>query len=187
MKRKLGNPPKKKVIRFNPNRIQKTDIKIPNFNYEVIATAEEKTTFTGHVTIIPTVLIFYLHAHELKVAATIMQEIMENGQCLLTTKQFCVRLKISIPTLYATMKHLRRLHVITEQRNGWKIQRGIDFKAVQHLNDIVSIEDRGIYTRLRAKCKDKNIEHITKDDIKAVYDQYVLPPDHDIEEEEEYD
>lgn len=187
MRRKSSKPSYEKTIKFNPNRVQTTDIKIPNFNYKVVAETEEKTAFTGHVTLIPTVLIFYLHANELKVAATIMQEIMENGRCLLATKQFCVRLQLSKPTLYSSMKALRRLHVIIEKRHGWKVDRSINYEAIQHLNDLVSIEDRGIYTRLRSKCKYRNIENITEKDLDGSYDKYVLPVDHDPEEEEEYD
>ena len=85
------------------------------------------------------------------------------------------------------MKALRRLHVIIEKRHGWKVDRSINYDAIQHLNDLVSIEDRGIYTRLRSKCKYRNIENITEKDLDESYDKYVLPVDHDPEEEEEYD
>lgn len=175
-------------ITFNANKIPKTDIKIPKLNYKVVVDdVSMQTAFTGNVIGLPTVLVFYLHASELKVVCVILQEIMERGACILTYQQLSKRLCISLPTLYQTMKNLKRMHIIDELRKGWKIRRWLDFQAIQHLNDLVDIEDRGIYPRLRRKCRNRNIGKITEDDVRSAYDQYVLPPDHDIEEEEEYD
>lgn len=178
----------KEKITFDPDSIPKTEIKIPKFKYKVaVDDVSMQTAFTGNVIGLPTVLIFYLHANELKVVCVILQEIMERGACILTYQQFSIRLCISLPTLYQTMRKLRTMNVIEELRKGWKVRRWLNFEAIQHLNDLVDTEDRGIYPRLRRKCKSKSIKKINEEDIKAVYDQYVLPPDHDIEEEEEYD
>lgn len=187
MRKKSDDDSINKVEKFYPNRIQKTDIKIPNFNYKVVAEVEEQTAFSGNVIVLPTVLLLYLRPNELRVAATILQEIMENGECLLTAQQFCIRLQLSLPTIHSTFTNLRKLHVMKETRKGWKIKRKIDFEAVQHFNDLVAGEDRGIFPRLRNRCRLKNIAHITRKDVEMAYDKYVLPPDHDIEEEEEYD
>lgn len=83
--------------------------------------------------------------------------------------------------------HLRRMKIMYEARYGWHVQRAIDYDTVQHLNDLLENEDRGIYKRLRAKCRLKNVKHLSKTDLEKAYDKYVLPVDHDIEEEEEYD
>lgn len=185
MKRRNDKPPKSlKVI---PQRIQEMNIDIPKVEYKVVAQPILKTQFTGHVTVIPTVLIFYLSNQEFKIVATIIQETMENGACVLNAKQFSVRNGISMPTLYTTIHNLRKMGIIYEEREGRSVKRAIDFNAVQHLNDLLSVEDRGIYIRLRNKVKHKNINNLTESDLERSYDKYVLPIDHDPEEEEEYD
>lgn len=181
----MGEPPK--TVKVIPGKIQKTGLQVPQLTYKVVAQPILKTEFTGNVAPIPTVLIFYLSANELMVVATIIQETMENAICLLTKKQFCIRLKMKMRNLSDTLYHLRKMHILYERRNGWKVQRMIDYKSVQHLNDLLENEDRGIYKRLRRKCRTKNINHITTNDLQKAYDKYVLPADHDIEEEEEYD
>lgn len=185
MKRRQEKPPKE--IRFKPERIQNMDIALPQVEYKVVAQPILKTKFTGHVTVIPTVLIFYLTNQEFKVVATIIQENMECGACVLSAKQLCIRNAISIPTMYSVLHNLRKMGIIYEQREGRNVKRAIDFNAVQHLNDLLNIEDRGIYKRLRGKVHQKNINNITKADLQKAYDKYVLPVDHDPEEEEEYD
>lgn len=176
-----------KTLPVQPKRIQNIAFAIPKLEYKVVAQPILKTTFTGHVTTIPTVLIFYLNPMEFKIVAAIIQETMENGVCLLTVPQFVTRFKASCKTIYDSLYRLRKMGIIYEDRQGRQVARAIDFDAVQHLNDILSIEDRGIYRRLRDKLRLKNINNITQKDLERVYDKYVLPPDHDIEEEEEYD
>lgn len=176
-----------KSLPVQPQRIQNVAFAIPKLEYKVIAQPILQTTFTGHVTTIPTVLIFYLNTTEFKIVAAIIQETVENGVCLLTIKQFATRLKVCIATIYDNFYNLRKMGIMYEDRQGRQVARAIDFNAVQHLNDILNIEDRGIYRRLRDKMRLKNINNITKEDFNRVYDKYVLPVDHDIEEEEEYD
>lgn len=176
-----------KTLPVHPQRIQNTEFAIPQLKYKVVAQPILKTAFTGHVTTIPTILIFYLNPMEFKVVAAIIQETMENGVCLLTAKQFSVRLKASMPSIYNSLYALRKMNIIYEERQGRSVARAIDFKAVQHLNDLLSIEDRGVYRRLRDRAKLKNINNITTKDLERIYDRHVLPADHDIEEEEEYD
>ncbi len=176
-----------KTLPVVPQRFQNIKLEIPQIEYKVVAQPILRTAFTGHVTTIPTVLIFYLNSYELKVVATIIQETMENGVCVLTLQQMCSRLRITYHNLSNALYCLKKMGIVYQERQGWQIARAIDFNAVQNLNDIVSEEDRGVYRRLRNKLKLKNINNITKDDLKRVYDIYVLPVDHDIEEEEEYD
>ena len=185
MKRRNEKPPKS--LKVEPQRIQNMDIAIPQLEYKVVAQPVLKTKFTGHVTVIPTVLIFYLNNQEFKVVATIIQETMERGACTLTAKQMSIRNSISMPTIYTVIHNLRKMGVIYEEREGVNVKRVIDFNAVQHLNDLVCIEDRGIYKRLRGKVHNKNINNLTEQDLEKAYDKYVLPADHDPEEEEEYD
>lgn len=170
-----------------PQRIQEIPLKLPRLEYKVVAQPILDTPFTGHVTTIPTVLIFYLHPTEFKVVASIIQDTMETGVCIMTVKQFSVRLKVEISTIYGALYCLRKMGIIYEYRQGAKVARAIDFDAVQHLNDLLKEEDRGIYCRLRSKMKLRKIENITEKDLEQVYDKYVLPTDHDIEEEEEYE
>lgn len=176
-----------KMLPVKPQRIQEIPLAIPKLEYKVIAQPILKTAFTGHVIAVPTILIFYLNSLEFKVVATIMQETMEVGVCVLTAKQFSVRTKACLPNIYNALHALRKMGIVYEYRQGRYVARAIDFNAVQHLNDLLSIEDRGVYRRLRDKLKLKNINNITKHDLERIYDKYVLPVDHDIEEEEEYD
>ena len=185
MRKRKDEPPK--VIKVKPQRIQNMDIAIPQLEYKVVAQPILKTQFTGNVTVIPSVLIFYLNNMEFKIVATIIQETMEKGVCVLTVKQMAIKNLMSMPSLYTTLHTLRKMKLIYEERSGKQVKRAIDFNAVQHLNDLTSNEDYGIYKRLRGKVKQKIIYNITKKDLEKCYDQYILPPDHDIEEEEEYD
>lgn len=185
MKRRKSKPVK--PLKVIPSRVKMMDINVPQMEYRVVAQPILKTQFTGHVSVIPTVLIFYLSNQELKVVATIIQETMENAVCTLSAKQLSVRIGISMPSLYTTIYKLRKMGVIYEERHGRHIKRAIDFNAVQHLNDLLNIEDRGIYKRLRGKLHNKNLNNITEQDLERAYDKYVLPVNHDPEEEEEYD
>lgn len=176
-----------KTLKVIPQRFQNVPLKVPKIEYKVVAQPVLKTAFTGHVTAIPTVLIFYLNSIEFKVVATIIQETMETGMCILTAEQMATRLKSTKHTIYDTIYHLRKMGVIYQYKQGYKVVKVIDFKAVQKLNDLLLYEDRGMYRRLRTKMRYRDINHITQDDLKKAYDLHVLPIDHDIEEEEEYD
>lgn len=178
---------KQKTIKIPPEKDLRMPISIPKVKYAVVKQSVLQTAFTGNVTVIPTVLVFYLRPSELRVVTTIIQETMENGVCELTAPQFCIRLKMSHPTFVKAMYNLTKMHVVYQERHGWKWVRAVDFNSVQHLNDVLAAEDRGVYTRLRTRCKNKNINNIGQDDLNRIYDQHVLSPDHDIEEEEEYD
>lgn len=176
-----------KTIEVIPGKIQKTSLEVPEIEYKIVAQPVLKSKFVGNIIPLPTVLIFYLHPRELVVVSVIIQEIMENGACLLNKKQFCIRLKMTARTISSTFYNLRKMKIMYEMRNGRKIQRLINYDSVQYLNDLLEREDRGIYKRLRAKCKIKDVNNITQKDLDKAYDKYVLPADHDIEEEEEYD
>lgn len=184
-KRKIRKIPK--TLPVKPQRIQNISLAIPQVEYKVIAQPILETAFTGHVTAIPTVLIFYLNPLEFKIVAVILQETVESGICLLSAAQLASRLKINIKSVYDNTHALKKMGIIYEQRQGFTVVRAIDFNAVQNLNDVLEEEDRGMYRRLRNKLRFKNINNITKEDLKRAYDKYVLPVDHDIEEEEEYD
>ena len=92
-----------------------------------------------------------------------------------------------IQTVYTVLNNLKKMGIVYEDRKGWDVLRAIDFEAVQHLNDLVAVEDRGVYIKLRKHVKYRNISKLTKKDIEKCYDLRILPPDHDSEEEEEYD
>lgn len=178
---------KPQYVRVPADKNIKMGIAVPKMEYRVVKDPVLETAFTGNVTVLPTVLLFYLKPGELRLVATIMQEIMEKGECILTTKQFCLRLQITLPTYRTYIHNLLKMHIVSQKRSGWQFNRSIDFDSVQHLDDLLNAEDRGVYVRLRKRCKNKNINNITQEDLGRIYDQYVLPPDHDPEEEEEYD
>lgn len=163
------------------------EISVPKLEYKVVAQPTLETQFVGNVTAIPTVFIHYLNQAELRTVAVILQETVEAGACALTMKQISVRLGMDLKRFYNEMHHLRRMGVIIEHREEHSVIRAINFKAAQHLDDLLAEEDRGIYRRLRKKLRYKNISNITRDDLQKAYNKYVLPPNHDIEEEEEYD
>lgn len=185
MKKPSLRPPE--TLDVVPQRLQEMDISIPGIEYKVVAQPILNKVFTGNVTVIPTVLIFYLRNQELKIVATIIQETMECGVCSLNSKQFAVRNSMFIQTVYTVLNNLKKMGIVYEDRKGWEVLRAIDFEAVQHLNDLVAVEDRGVYIRLRKHAKFRNISKLTRKDVEKCYDLRILPPDHDIEEEEEYD
>lgn len=184
-KQKAESPPK--FIKVKPQKFSDAPICIPKLEYKVVAQPVLKTAFTGRTIVMPIVLAFYLRDTEYKVVTVVLKETMDNGTCALNAKQFSTRLAYSLPNIYDTLYNLRRMGILYEYRSGRQVIRAIDFDAVQHLNDLTVNEDDGICRRLRKRLKFKNINNITKDDLKRAYDRYVLPTDHDIEEEEEYD
>lgn len=185
--RRFFDRPAPTQIKVPPLKIHKMDIAIPKLEYKVIAEPVLERQFTGNVTTIPTVLIFYLNPNELKMVCTILQDTMERGACVQSAYQLSIRHRISPLTANTALMHLRRMGIIYEHGTPRRRELYVDLSAVQWLDDLLEDEDRGIYRRLRRVVGFKYIFNITKEDIEKAYDNKVLPPDHDIEEEEEYD
>ena len=177
------------VIKINPSDL-KNGIVIPKVTYEVTATVEQEEMFHGMVLPLPKALVYYLSHNELLIFSLIVEETNLNGECLLSVKEISDKLKISLPTISNTLYSLRKSGLLLEAPNGKKgagRKRKINYQTVQHLNDLVEGEDSGIYVRIRKATRKQDINNITKEDIKAAYDNKVLEPGHDPAEEEEYD
>lgn len=187
-KAKLSKP-EPILVTINPQEL-KAGIILPKVKYQILATVEEEEVFQGMVLPIPKVLLYYLTHNELLLVSTILEETSEHGSCALSVKELAIRMSISIPTVSSSLYSLRKAGLLQEAPNG---QRGagrirkLNYKTIQHLNDLTEGEDAGIYIRIRKATRKTDIMHLTKDDIQNAYDNKVLPPDHDPAEEEEYD
>lgn len=163
---------------------------MPKIRYETIATIDMETKFTGEITPVPTVLIYIMTPLELKVITTIMQETYLNGRCLMTMKEMSIRFNCTYAAVQTVLSNLRRRSILLEEpsgNGGAGKNRMLNFKAIQHINDLVQGEDPGVYARIKSIIIRRDILTLTKEDIRKGYDNKVLPPGHDPVEEEEYD
>lgn len=177
------------VIKIDPMQLR-AGILFPEIKYEVIGTCDFSQAFHGMVLPMPKVLLYYLNSKELPIVATIMEETNVHGQCIIKTKEICTRLKMAYMNVANALNSLRMAGLLVEgprpKANEGRLRR-INYKAVQHLNDLVEGEDPGIYARIRKATRKMDIMSMTKADILGAYDNHVLPPGHDPAEEEEYD
>lgn len=177
------------IIEIDPKEL-KNGIVVPKVKYQVVATVEHQQVFNGMVLPIPRVLIYYLSKVELQVVATIIEQTNEVGECALTVKEIAKKIKGSTPTTSTALYALRRMGILKETPNGQKGAgriRTLNYDAIQHLNDLVEGEDPGVFARLRKATRKSQIQKLGQYDLDKSYDSTVLPPDHDPEEEEEYD
>jgi len=164
-------------------------ITLPTVEYKVVAEVKQQEVFNGMVLPIPRVLIYFLRHYELMLVATILEESIANGECSLTVKELSIRLKISTPSISASLYELRRRGLLLERNNGRRGNgrtRILNYKTIQHLNDLVEGEDPGIYCRIRNASKKIEINNLTKQDVNMAFDNNILPTGHDPAEEEEY-
>ena len=73
-------PPEPVVIKLDP-KLLRGGIVLPKVKYEILATVETEEVFDGMVIPMPKVLIYFLSKNELMVVSTIMEEVIENGEC----------------------------------------------------------------------------------------------------------
>lgn len=177
------------VIEIDPSDF-KNGIVYPKIEYKVVATVDHEQVFDGMVIPIPKVLLYFLNHNELMIVSTIIEETTTHGECALTVRQMSTKLKVSTPTLSNTLYKLRKAGLLEEIPNGKKGSgkiRKLNFKTVQHLNDLLEGENPGVFTRLRKMTRKTNLLNLNREDVKLSYDNKVLAPDHDPAEEEEYD
>ena len=177
------------IVKINPKELR-NGIVMPKIKYEIVATIEHEEAFSGMVLPIPKVLIYFLNNNELKVVSTIIEETNETGECALTVREIAIKMQLSPPTVSGALYSLRKMGLLVEISNGERGNgkiRTLNYATVQHLNDLVEGEDPGIYSRIRKATRKTVILNLTREDVVKAYDRYVLPPDHDPEEEEEYD
>lgn len=164
---------------------------MPKINYQVTTFVETEEVFHGMTLPVPRVLLYYLKHSELLVLMVILEETCANGICKLTIADMARRLHSCYHSIGYTLHQLDKQGLIItssrQTRLGRKI-RSIDYKTVQHLNDLVEGEDPAVFSKIRSVLKQKfKIRNITREDIEKTYDTRILPPEHDPEEEEEYD
>lgn len=181
--------PKKIVVKIDPQEMR-SGIVIPKVVYEVQASVEKEQVFHGMMLPIPRVLLYYLTKKELMIVSVIMEQTYEQGECIMSVADISKRAFIAKPAVSNVLYTLRKMGLLQESPNGKRGAgrlRKINYETLQYLNDLVEGEDPGIYPRLRRNTRKKDIMSLTKEDVQNAYDHYVLPPDHDPEEEEEYD
>lgn len=164
---------------------------IPKIQYEVVARVEMQEVYKGLTLAIPKVLMYYLTHKEMLVMTIILEETVTKGECDLKVKDMAYRLNITSATASAMLSKLRKQGLILESANGragrGKLRR-LNYKTIQYLNDLVENEDPGVFPRIRKALKNKYIiTNINYSDIQRTYTPRILPPNHDPEEEEEYD
>lgn len=177
------------LIKIDPKQY-KNSILVPKIQYEVTAMVVPEQVFNGMVVPMPKVLLYYLNHNELMIVATILEETTNNGECVLTVREMAIKLRLSVPTISNVLYALRQQGLLTEAPNGKRGAgkvRMLNFKAIQHLNDLLKDENPGVFTRIRKATRKKDVSKLTKADIEKSYDHKVLAPVHDPAEEEEYD
>ena len=177
------------VIHVNPRDIEGC-LQIPKITYRVMRTMKPENVFTGMIIPMPRVLIYYLNHTELMIMSAILEDTLEFGECNATITEFATKYKMAVPTISNALYSLRLAGLIVETPNGRKgcgRNRKINFKAIQHLNDLVLGENPDVYYRIRKATRKRAIINLTKKDIHNAYDNKILAPDHDPAEEEEYD
>lgn len=187
-KSQLGKP-KPIVIKLDPRQL-KGGLSLPKISYQIIASVEEEEVYNGMVIPLPRVLIYYLTRNELLLVTIIFEQTRDFGDCRLTVKELSARLGLSIPTISNTLYALRKISLLQEMPDGRRGSgriRKLNYKTIQHLNDLCEDEDWGIYARIRSATRKTDILHMTKEDVRNAYNNKVLEPGHDPAEEEEYD
>lgn len=188
-KRAKIKKPKPIVLKINPYH-GSNQLVLPRIEYEIVASLETDVKYTGPVTPLPTILYFLLSSLELRVLAVILNETYKNGKCNLSLDDISKHSFISVQSTSGVMKKLRHFGIVMETEDGvagLKRFRTVNFETIQRLSDLMEGEDIGVCPRLRQRCRKRNWNNITKEDIQEAYDNRLLPPGHDPEEEEEYD
>lgn len=186
-KAKLAKP-KPITIKIDPTE-QRQGIVLPEVTYKVSVEVEQKEVFCGMVVPIPRVLLYFLNHMELMVVSIILEDSINGEGCTLSAKEIAKRIKVCDPTIHNTFYVLRKLGLLLEQPNGKKGTgkiRKLNYAAIQHLNDLVEGEDASVIFRLRKATRTIDVNHLTKESVRAAYDNVALAPDHDPAEEEEY-
>ena len=181
--------PKPIKVQIDPLSKKET-IMMPEITYVVVPSIEMQPKFTGAITPMPTVLINLLTHLELKIITLILEESYKTGRCTLTMENIATRLATTHQSISNALKSLRKRGLLLEMKSDNKRcgkLRELNFKTIQHVNDLVEGEDPGVYARINRATRRTALENLTKEDIRNAYDNKVLPPDHDPAEEEEYD
>lgn len=182
-------PPKPFYCKIDP-RDKCAPVMIPKIEYQYVAVMNPEVVFRGNVVVIPKCALFFLTDKELKLFVTIMEREREIGECDYTVSDFAKMLQISTSTASTLLYKLRKFGLLLEKQDNRKGNgrlRKINYKALQRLNDLFDGEDIALYHKFRSICTKFDIANMTKKDIENVYGDAVLHPDHDPEEEEEYD
>lgn len=177
------------IISIDPTA-SKSQIVIPKVTYQIVTNVVAKSVFNGGILPLPRVLVYFLNHNELLVVSTIFEESGPDGECALTVKQIAKRLQLSTPSVSAALYNLRKIGVLLEVPNGKRgsgKNRMLNYKAIQHLDNLLENEAVGVYPRVRTATRKTNILNLTKADIKNAYDNQVANPEYGPEEEEEYD
>lgn len=162
----------------------------PEITYKIQADVNFKQEFHGAIVPIPTVLIYFLNHNELRVFSLILEQTLTKGECNLKITQMGKIIKIHAAAVSAALSSLRYLGLLLETPNGSQGSgriRKINYKNLQRLNDLIDGEDPGIYSRIRKATRKRTLTSLTKEDIKAAYDNRIVNPEDDPAESEEYD
>lgn len=177
-----------KVAVDTSKTISQFGIQIPKIDYKVVADVSMQTAFSGRITPLPTVIVHYLRPAELIMFSVIIEDIIELGECKLTTNEFIVRMNTTAPTLYTAKSAMKKMGLIDVKKGADKKYRyTINWKAVNNLDKLTQNAPPSIMSYIRESTRTRILENLTEKDILRSYNEKVLPIEHDPREEETYD
>lgn len=119
----------------------------------------QKQQFVGDLTPIPFVLIDYLSASELRVFARILSQLKNHSTCQIRRKTLAEDLGVSVVTITTVLNSLENMGIITQDHDGRRKMKNINFHTIQKLNDILQDRLPGAARAFRTEMGEHNINN----------------------------
>ena len=130
-----------RLVKLGRNEVineKEGEIIISDARYETVPIAGNKRVFEGNTLPIPLSLVFYLKYMELKVFSFILDEIRRTGHCLSTTEDIADAFGVRPDTAMVTVEKLKKMGVVYVRRKMPYVDKLIDFKMVQKIEQLAS-------------------------------------------------
>lgn len=154
---------------------------------DIAYTIRSSKVFTGDVTPIPNVLIEYFDKMELKAFSVIFRHQRKHGSCIVRQRVMAEYLGCSEVLVHHTIGRLESMGIVVKRKmynNKKRIEKVIDFKSVQALNNFLDGKKPGAAAALRKMMGDRNVNDIPKDVRKKM--ETIYSWHNDPAEDEEY-
>ena len=119
----------------------------------------QKQQFIGDLVPIPLVLIDYLSASEIRVFARILSQLKNHSTCQIRRKTLAKELGVSETTITTVLNSLESIGIITQDHEGRRKLKKINFNTIQKLNDILKDRLPGAARAFRNEMGDQNINN----------------------------
>lgn len=116
-----------------------------------------KQKFIGDLTPIPSVLIDYLNSSELKVFSRILGQLKNHSTCIIRRNSLANDLGVSAVTITTVLNSLEKMGIITQENDGRRKSKNINFATIQVLNDVLEDKLPGAAHAYRKAMGDRNI------------------------------